>query len=173
LHSLLAMDRVKTVLHPIISPRYYRLLYSLLSTFLLIPLFYLPWPQGTVYQIASPWSLVCHALQIIGILGFGWSARHTNLGVFLGWPPPKHTHQSNTALVTSGPYKLCRHPLYFFGSLIFVAHPQMSHTLALITLWMVLYFWIGSYIEERRLVQQFGDQYIQYQTSTPRLIPFT
>lgn len=172
LHSLLAMDRVKTLLHPIISARYYRLIYSILSTLLLIPLYYLPWPHGTLYHIEAPWALVLHGIQIIGLVGFWWATRHTDMGDFLGWAHLKGSCEANAKLITTGPYRLCRHPLYLFGSLIFVAHPQMSHTLALITLWLLLYFWIGSYIEERRLVQQFGDPYLQYQATTPRLIPF-
>lgn len=173
LHSLLAMDRVKALLHSIISPRYYRLLYSTLSTILLIPLYYLPWPHGALYHIPAPWAWVLHAIQIMSFIGFWWTIRHTDTAAFLGWAYLKGSCKANTQLITSGPYRLCRHPLYFFGTLIFVAHPHMSHALALITLWLLLYFWIGSYIEERRLVQQFGDPYLQYQATTPRLIPFT
>lgn len=171
LHSVLAVDRVKTHLYRLIPQRYYRLLYTLLSIALLLPLPFLPWPTGTVYHISAPGSYLCHLIQLIGIIGFLWTLRHTAIGDFLGWAHLKTSPQS-PQLVTTGPYQLCRHPLYFFCSLIFAAHPHMGQAHLILTLWIVFYFWIGSYIEERRLILQFGNAYTTYQTTTPRLIPF-
>jgi protein-S-isoprenylcysteine O-methyltransferase Ste14 len=35
-----------------------------------------------------------------------------------------------------------------------------------------LYFWIGSYFEEKKMVREFGDSYLPYQKKTPRFFPF-
>ncbi|MBT4137573.1 MAG: isoprenylcysteine carboxylmethyltransferase family protein [Candidatus Latescibacteria bacterium] len=171
LHSILAMGRVKTQLYRLIPQSHYRLSYTILSILLLLPFPFLPWPSGHIYQISPPQSYMLHAIQLIGFAGFLWSLHHTVLGDFLGWAHLKPS-PLQTQLVTTGPYHLCRHPLYFFGSLIFVAHPQMSHAHLVLTLWLVIYFWMGSYIEERRLLHQFGHTYQTYQETTPRFIPF-
>lgn len=171
LHSILAMDRVKAHLYRLIPQRYYRLIYSILSTILLIPIPFLPWPSGTFYHIFTPLSNLFRLIQLAGVLCFLWTLRHTALGDFLGWAHLKPS-PLQTELITTGPYRLCRHPLYFFGSLIFVAHPHMSHAHLILTLWLVLYFWIGSYFEERRLLRQFGHTYQTYQETIPRFIPF-
>jgi protein-S-isoprenylcysteine O-methyltransferase Ste14 len=33
------------------------------------------------------------------------------------------------------------------------------------------YFIVGSIYEEKKLVELFGDEYVQYQKNTPRLVP--
>ena len=170
-HSILAMDRVKAKLYAIIPQRYYRLTYTALSIALLAPIPLITWPSGTLYHIQSPLSYLLHLIQLTGCLGFLWTIHHTAMGDFLGWAHLKESPQ-NTPLITNGPYRLCRHPLYFFGSLIFIAHPHMTQSHLIFTLWILSYFWIGSYIEEKRLVHQFGNTYLTYQANTPRLIPF-
>lgn len=171
LHSVFAMDRAKAHLYRLIPQRYYRLIYSILSIILLIPIRFLPWPLGHLYHVTAPTSYLLYLTQLMGIIGFLWTLRHTAMGDFLGWAHLKKTSES-AQLITTGPYRLCRHPLYFFGSIIFIAHPHMTASHLILTLWIVFYFWIGSYIEEKRLIQQFGNTYIAYQTTTPRLIPF-
>jgi len=171
LHSILAMDRIKSPLYRIIPQQYYRLLYTLISLILLTPLPWLPWPTGTLYHIHAPLSYLFHTIQVLGILGFLWTLRHTALGDFLGWAHLKKPFLS-PQLITTGPYRLCRHPLYFWISITFITHPHVTHKHLIFTLWLILYFWIGSYIEERRLTLQYGEAYKTYQTHTPRLIPF-
>ena len=165
------MDRVKTHLYRLVPHRYYRLTYSILSIILLIPIGFLPWPSGLLYHLTAPMAYLLHLIQLMGLIGFVWTLRHTAMGDFLGWAHLKKTSRP-AQLITTGPYRLCRHPLYFFGSLPFIAHPQMAASHLILTLWIVFYFWIGTYIEEKRLIHQFGDIYLLYQSNTPRLIPF-
>jgi protein-S-isoprenylcysteine O-methyltransferase Ste14 len=35
-----------------------------------------------------------------------------------------------------------------------------------------MYFIIGAVVEERKLVKTFGDEYLEYMSKTPYLIPF-
>lgn len=169
LHSILAMDRVKECIYAVYPKRYYRLSYSILSILLLIPLVFLPYPSGTLYYINYPLAYAFHAVQGVGLIGFYWALRHTPVATFLGWSNAKETRND---LVTTGPYAWCRHPLYFFASVILIAHPNMSEAFAILTVWILLYFGIGTYIEEARLKAKFGAQYQTYQATTPRLIPF-
>jgi len=76
-------------------------------------------------------------------------------------------------LVTGGPYRYIRHPLYTFGGFMF-----MGIGLALANWWILL--WLGiamvalvqrTDVEEARLLEQFGDEYRAYMKRTGRFFP--
>jgi protein-S-isoprenylcysteine O-methyltransferase Ste14 len=37
---------------------------------------------------------------------------------------------------------------------------------------IIVYFYVGSFYEERKLVDKFGDEYLLYQKKVPRIFPF-
>jgi methanethiol S-methyltransferase len=67
---------------------------------------------------------------------------------------------------------IMRHPMYF--ALIIYLWCQI-HRMSDIVVNLVLtaYIIIGTLLEERKLVLEFGDTYIQYQKEVPMIIPFT
>jgi len=75
--------------------------------------------------------------------------------------------------VTSGPYRLVRHPIY---SGILLA--GVGTAVALRWSWIVapvlagIYFVYAATVEERYLTQQFPDDYPAYRRSTKMLVPF-
>lgn len=78
-------------------------------------------------------------------------------------------------LITTGPYKIVRHPIYsaLFGLLIVTGYSITQLWAFIIAI--VLYF-IGTIfrtrVEEQLLIQHFGDQYEKYKKKVPALIPF-
>jgi protein-S-isoprenylcysteine O-methyltransferase Ste14 len=76
-------------------------------------------------------------------------------------------------LVTSGPYRLVRHPIY---SGILLA--GVGTAVALSWLWLIaivlasVYFAYSATVEERYLTAQFPDAYPVYKRSTKMLVPF-
>jgi protein-S-isoprenylcysteine O-methyltransferase Ste14 len=77
------------------------------------------------------------------------------------------------ALVTHGPYRWIRHPLYTFGALLFLS-------LSLVTqIWLIPLLAIPTMailvqrtsIEENTLQERFGDEYTQYSERTGRFFP--
>lgn len=74
-------------------------------------------------------------------------------------------------LVTTGVYGIVRHPLYVAGLLIFTFSPQITVNGLTITVLADLYFIFGMFIEERRFVKMFGDQYREYMKKVPRMVP--
>ncbi|GJM31114.1 MAG: hypothetical protein DHS20C18_01150 [Saprospiraceae bacterium] len=81
----------------------------------------------------------------------------------------------NHQLVTSGPYASIRHPSYlgaylaFLGNAVFLgAWMAAGFTFIL----MLVAYNIRINVEEKTLVQIFGDQYQQYQKRTKRLLPY-
>ena len=102
-------------------------------------------------------------------LGFAiWARVH----IGRNWGSPM-TQKDEPELVTSGPYRLVRHPIY---SGILVA--AVGTAIALSWLWLTavaligIYFLYSATVEERHLSEQFPDSYPAYQRSTRRLLPF-
>lgn len=79
-----------------------------------------------------------------------------------------------TRLITTGPYSLCRNPLY--TSIILLIIPGLSFILnswlVLLTsplTWLLFYLFIGS--EYREMEEFFGDDYRSYAARTPGFFP--
>lgn len=82
----------------------------------------------------------------------------------------KERHQ----LVTSGPYRWVRHPLYLVGTCLFFSVGLMAAN-AFILLWTLVSLIAVRFVvvprEESALVEKFGDEYTAYQTRTGALLP--
>ena len=86
---------------------------------------------------------------------------------------PTSATRTEHKLVTSGPYRWVRHPLYTIGSSMFVAFGMMADN------WFIAGLGILSFImmairtpkEEVNLVEKFGDEYLDYMKSTGRFLP--
>jgi protein-S-isoprenylcysteine O-methyltransferase Ste14 len=76
-------------------------------------------------------------------------------------------------LVTSGPYRWVRHPLYSVGFLAFSALSLLAANWFIFTLLIVAFIILmkRTPIEERRLIEHFGDDYREYMQRTGRYLP--
>jgi uncharacterized membrane protein len=74
-------------------------------------------------------------------------------------------------LVTTGVYGIFRHPLYLAGIVIVTFNPRITVNNLTITVLADLYFLFGMFIEERRFLRIFGDQYREYMKRVPGMIP--
>ena len=76
-------------------------------------------------------------------------------------------------LITSGPYRWIRHPLYTAGSFFLLGLSLLADSLPLLLIscvgFSVFYGIIN--VEERELVRRFGENYQNYSRSTGRLFP--
>jgi protein-S-isoprenylcysteine O-methyltransferase Ste14 len=94
--------------------------------------------------------------------------------VYIGrnWGTPM-SQKADPDLVTSGPYRWVRHPIY---SGVILA--MIGTAVALSPVWLVSVAIVGGYFvfsatrEERYLVQRFPDTYPAYKRSTKMLVPF-
>ncbi len=102
-------------------------------------------------------------------LGFAIWAR---LHIGRNWGMPM-TRKDEPELVTSGPYRLARHPIY---SGILLA--GIGTAVALDWSWLIadvlvgIYFVYSATAEERFLTERFPDAYPTYQRTTKMLVPF-
>jgi len=81
--------------------------------------------------------------------------------------------QPDPVLQTNGLHRYMRHPLYF-GTLLFIwslflMMPYLNHLLACIII--TVYTLLGAQIEEKKLVEQFGEKYIEYKKQVPMIVP--
>ncbi len=108
------------------------------------------------------------ALFALGLTFAIWARVH----IGRNWGAPM-TQKDEPELVTSGPYRLVRHPIY---SGILVA--GIGTAVALSWLWLVAvvlagcYFLYSASVEERFMTEQFPDSYPGYKDSTKMLVPF-
>lgn len=87
--------------------------------------------------------------------------------------PAQFIMQKNTAdhLQTGGLYARVRHPAYFFTLAAWFITPMMSLDRLVFSLGMLAYLFIGIRLEERKLLEKFGDPYRLYREKTPMLLP--
>lgn len=177
LHSLLASSAVKQWARRRFGPdidRWYRLAYNIFAAVSLLPL--LPLlallPDRVLYVTPSPWRWLLLAGQVLALLGLGVAALQTDVWHFLGLSQLLGKEPSTSgSLQISGLYCWVRHPLYFFSLLLMWLTPAVTINLLTLYLLFTLYFYIGTFFEERRLLAEFGPAYQGYQRRVPRLIP--
>jgi len=127
------------------------------------------WPTLPIIPRETPFILGGAIITIAGmlfcvwaraILGTNWSARVTI--------------KANHELVRQGPYQIVRHPIYT-GLLIGLLGTAFVYGFAGCFVGVLVIgfaFWLKSQTEEQFMVQQFGDQYLQYRQQVRALIPY-
>src|ERR1700734_46387 len=117
---------------------------------------------------SDPWRVGLGLFLFALGLGFAIWAR---LHIGRNWGTPM-SQKDEPELVTSGPYRLVRHPIY---SGILLA--GVGTAVALSWLWLIavvltgIYFTYSATVEERYLTEQFPDAYPAYKHSTKMLVP--
>jgi protein-S-isoprenylcysteine O-methyltransferase Ste14 len=154
---------------------YYRLAYvalSLITTPLYAALVLLL-PDARLYITPQPWVFVTGFIQLLALAGMLLSFRGTGALAFLGLDSllTKPAAPPNRALMRGGLYKYSRHPIYFFSLVFLWLFPLMSWNIQALAIGVTLYTLIGSRFEERKLVGEFGQAYIDYRKVTPWIIP--
>ncbi len=185
LHSFLASNNVKKFLCKRFGGliAYYRLLYVLFS---LISFYFIyenvPHPIGIIYDLPFPFDFVVLIPQFISLAGIIWTLKYFDVREFLGisqilrWKVKEYDSadlDERLTLNNKGPYKLCRHPVYFFSITFLLFRAEMDLFYLTLLVSVIIYFYIGSFYEEKKLVEKFGEEYLNYRKTVPRIIPFS
>ena len=176
-HSILASLEAKARARHWFGPaadRWYRLGFNIFGAITLLPVLALPaiLPDQPLYTIPAPWVYLALAGQVAAVVMLAVSVMQTGAWSFLGLKQAfTPEDQSPPRLVLTGLYRWVRHPIYTAGLLFIWLIPVMTINLLALNIGLTIYFIIGALFEERKLVREFGEAYIQYRKVTPMLIP--
>lgn len=176
-HSVLASLEVKDSIRKLAGPgadSWYRLAFNLIAVITLFPLLALPalLPDREIYTIPFPWLLLSSAIQVLAIIILIIGLHQTGISSFLGLQRAFMAVGTNPPrLVKDGLYRYMRHPLYTSGLLIIWLIPIMTWNLLALITGLTAYIFIGVIFEERKLVKEFGEEYTEYRSHTPMLVP--
>lgn len=140
------------------------------SAYIIMPIYFVTsWVDFA--HIATPIWLRWTGMIItfIGISLFSWT--HQTLG--LNWTAALALSEKHK-LVTSGPYRFVRHPMYTSFFIIGIGFLFLSAN------WLIGVSYLGTLLlmytarvsaEEKMMMERFGDSYRQYMKTTGRLLP--
>lgn len=176
-HSLLASLRIKnwvSTRHPDFMPAY-RLTYNFIAIALLaVPVWLLFTGEKTVLWHYENWlAWLMNAIALLAILGFVVSLRYYDGSEFLGLRQLKDREkriEDQENLHLSPFHRYVRHPWYCFALVLIWTRPMDSLMMVSAVL-ISLYFFIGSRMEERKLVRYYGEVYKHYIERVPGLFP--
>ncbi|MBK6793525.1 MAG: DUF1295 domain-containing protein [Anaerolineales bacterium] len=174
-HSILASHFAKDMFKGGVGSggmRLYRLGYNIFSVVSFAPILYLLviLEDQPLYQVSAPWSWVLLGGQGVSALLLLVAVLQTDTLSFIGLRQ-LFEEETSGALVTRGLYKVVRHPLYLFSLLFLWLSPSLSVNSLVFNIGVTLYFIIGAYFEERKLLKDFGDAYAEYKRKTSFLVP--
>jgi len=176
-HSGMIRTSFHNRLAPIIPRHYHPSTYAIASGIALTAVVLLWQPSQTVlYQAEGLLRLLARAISVLAILGFAWGVRALGSFDTFGLVPIR-VHLRGKQLgppnfVLRGPYLWIRHPLYFFMLVLIWSAPDLSLDRLLFNVIWTLWTVVGSYLEERDLVAEFGERYRDYQKTVPMLLPW-
>ena len=176
-HSLLATLGAKSWAQRrfgIAANRWYRLAYNLFAVISGLPILGLliALPDQMLYKIPFPLIYLTILGQSAGILIIVIGIWQTDLWKFVGLRQiSKPDGSSSSEMTTDGLYRWVRHPLYTGGLLLIWLVPMMTLNLLILIVLLTIYLVVGAKLEEKRLIHEYGDRYLEYQKCVPMLLP--
>jgi protein-S-isoprenylcysteine O-methyltransferase Ste14 len=126
--------------------------------------------EGVARWIVVACSWLAAALLVVS----GYAVRHTI--DFFGLKPIR-AHLGGGSIpsapfIVDGPYRWVRHPLYSCILALLWARPEMMADALLLSILWSGWLVVGTVLEERDLVADFGDVYRRYRQQVPMLVPW-
>jgi len=175
LHSVLAAGWWKQKMQTWLGTnyKYYPLAYSIFAAVSMILILVFQFTMQSPLLFKMPlWGKVLAAIPVLAGLSImliicrKYFFYLSGISVF-------YNTQPDAVLQTNGLHRYMRHPLYF-GTLLFIwslflLMPYLNHLLACFII--TIYTLLGAQIEEKKLVEQFGEKYIKYKKQVPMIVP--
>ncbi len=184
IHSFFAAGWTKNFIGTIIGRRalagLYRLGYTVLSVAITAAAAHaiLSLPDR---KLPAPWPFISGAMILIQAAGavFGALAfRKIDFLEFIGIRQAVAYISGRTAevpggeaFISKGVYSVVRHPLYLAGIMVFTFSPFFTINRIIVSAVADIYFLWGARIEDKRMLDQFGEQYRNYMRSVPAIVP--
>ncbi|MBV1874848.1 MAG: isoprenylcysteine carboxylmethyltransferase family protein [Gammaproteobacteria bacterium] len=176
-HSIMARPSFKKWWTKLVSEELERSHYVLISTIFICIIVFFWRPMGLVlWHFENEFIVTC----LWSVFVFGWVltvfstflTNHFDLfglrQVYLHYVETSYT---NVAFSEHLAYRIVRHPM-MLGMLIgFWVTPYMTLGHVVLAAGFSVYIVIGIYFEEKSLLKVLGEDYLEYQSTTPKLIP--
>ncbi len=175
IHSVLASDSVKRKVKNTLTNLFplYRIGYNLFAIISLLPVLYY---QNSIndpifFPINMLVQIIAYGILLSGLLLGYFAFKNYSSAEFLGLDY-KQQSQANK-LNTAGLNKHVRHPLYSASLLIVWGYffSNLNSTSLIMATAITTYLIIGTKLEEKKLIVEFGQPYKEYIKNTPMLIP--
>jgi methanethiol S-methyltransferase len=159
---------------------FYRIFYILISVALIIPLINYSAQQNSqiIIRYGSAMSVIRYIILSGSLLMFFWAFfvdydALTFFGIrqLSGLWKGEQTEEPGE-IKQKGLLGLMRHPMYF-ALIIYLWCNTFSVLDIIVNSVLTIYIFIGTWLEEKKLVLEFGDAYNRYRKEVPMIIPFT
>ncbi len=177
LHSLLASLQFKdfvTLRWPNIMPAYRLLFNGIAIVLLAIPLtIQHHYAQEHLWQWAGVSAIVSNGLAVSAMLVFFWTLKYYDSSDFSGLKQLRKgiAEAKDYQHFTLSPlHHYVRHPWYFL-ILIILWTRSMDEARLISSILITAYFFLGSWLEENKLIIYHGDLYRYYRNKVPAFIP--
>lgn len=176
-HSVMVRKTFRRRLAARVPEHYHGALYTVASAAVLIVLV-LFWQSSATTLISlqgvARWlmqgaffaSLLGMVWGMLALRGFDVFGNQAILANISGSPA------ASTPFAVRGPYQWVRHPLYFFTLILIWSNPDITPDRLLFNVLFTGWIVVGTRLEERDLVAEFGEHYRAYQRRVPMLIPY-
>lgn len=177
-HSLMVRRRFKDWLARRLAPEFHGAIYAVASGVALgLAMGFWQPVTSIVFEVPAPGRWVLRGAAVLSMVGFVWGARALRTFDTFGRGPivarlRGRPVQPPVALVVRGPYQWVRHPLMLFMLVLIWANPDVSLDRMLFNVLWTAWIILGSHLEERDLVAEFGERYRAYQRVVPMLVPW-
>ena len=181
IHSALISITVTNFLKRALRDRYrfYRLFFNFFSVAALVPLLIYSYPARwsavLLFAWEGPLRIIRYGLMALAAVLLITGSRHYNMSQFLGIQQIRKG-KSGTAMTESGEFDssgvlgIVRHPWYL-AVFIFLWARDLNLARMIINVVLSAYLLVGTLLEERKLVLEFGEKYMAYQRQVSMFIP--
>ena len=170
-HSIMARTGAKRWITQIVASDLERSVYVWIASLLFIAvcLMWQPLP-GVIWETRGP-GLMLYVVQLFGVTLTLAAARIVGVWELAGVKQPDLS--KSVEFRADGPFGVVRHPIYLGWVLMVFATPVMTTTRLSFAVISTLYLIAAIPLEERLLIENFGDKYRSYQQQMRwRLVPF-
>jgi protein-S-isoprenylcysteine O-methyltransferase Ste14 len=156
--------------------RLYRPFFKLVATALLVPVVWYSTSLrgGLVVRWDGPWLALRYTLVALAVLLFLTGGRHYSLGQFIGISQLRGSPSGGLAagggIDSSGVLGVIRHPWYA-GLVLLLWARDLDIAGLVVSGVLTVYILVGTLLEERKLVHEFGDAYRSYQRRVSMFVP--
>lgn len=176
-HSGMMRQGFRSRLSHVIPSYYHNAIFALASSLVLIILV-IYWQPSNIFLINPPRPVrwLFYGLFFLAAAGMAWGVVALQAFDPFGRLPIKRQLSGKPApsqpFTVKGPYLWVRHPLYFFALVMIWSRADLTADRLLFNLVWTGWIYVGTRLEERDLLFEFGNHYQRYQKTVPMLIPW-